>query len=128
MTKSLLPLTLTGLLLAACGDFPSDIPPRPANIPKDAVQLFGGKTCWYVKCSYRPEGNTCQMFNAGGTLLWDERYLPYDGGLPVAENDLQIDAKKSMISELRLKNGRILISERGFDGFKRALDNERGAK
>jgi hypothetical protein len=121
---------LTALLLLGCSpSWPfEELPPRPANVPADAVRLGGAKASWWVKCVYRPDGNTCQMFNSGGKLLWDERYLPYDGGRPVAENELQIDAKKSMISELHLRNGRILISERGFDHFKQALDNERAKR
>jgi hypothetical protein len=127
-TGPLLAVLLAAWCVAACGDFPSDIPPRPANVPKDAVQLFGSKTCWYVKCAYGGNANSCQVFNAGGVLIEDGAYRPYDGGRPVAESELQIDAKESMIDVLRLKNGRILILARAFDTHKRALDNERAGR
>jgi hypothetical protein len=119
-------LLLIVVLLQACSPWP-ELPPRPPNVPVDAVRLGGAKASWWVKCSYKSGVNVCTVFNSGGQVLQHESvYRPYDQGQPVPEQELRIDPKRSMTSVLHLENGRILIIGTDFDFFKRGIDAERG--
>ncbi len=121
----LLVLLLAVALLPACSLWP-ELPPRPANVPVDAVRLGGAKASWWVKCGYKSDVNVCSVFNSGGHVLEDNSvYRPYDGGPPVPDEELRIDPKRSMIDVLYLENGRIIILARAFDYHKRAIDAER---
>jgi hypothetical protein len=118
-------LLLTLAILPACSPWP-ELPPRPANVPVDAVRLGGAKASWWVKCWYKSGANVCTVFNSGGLVLQDESiYRPYDQGPPVPEGELRIDPKRSMTSVLYLENGRVLIVGKDFDFFKRGLDAQR---
>jgi hypothetical protein len=118
-------LFVIALFLPACSPLP-ELPPRPSNVPVDAVRLGGAKASWWVKCGYKSGANVCTVFNSGGLVLQDESmYRPYDQGPPVPEGELQIDPKRSMTSVLYLENGRVLIVGKDFDFFKRGLDAQR---
>jgi hypothetical protein len=113
---------LVTLLFLACSPWP-DLPPRPSNVPADAVRLGGAKASWWVKCSHKEKTNVCTVFNSGGEVLEkDSPYRPYDGGPPVPDQALRIDPKRSMIERLYLDNGRILILARTFEFHKSAID------
>jgi hypothetical protein len=123
-----LDLLLTIMFLSACSPWP-ELPPRPANVPVDAVRLGGAKASWWVKCAYKSGANVCSVFNSGGQVLEDNSvYRPYDGEPPVSDEELRIDPKRSMIERLYLENGRILILARTFDYHKAALDTLRGGQ
>jgi hypothetical protein len=119
-------LVLVIVLLQACS-WP-EAPPRPPNVPLDAVRFGGAKGQWWVKCSYKSGVNACTVFNSGGLVLWDSVYRPYDGGPPVPERELRIVWRDSQLQELHLENGRILIQERVFDEIKGAIELRRGGK
>lgn len=113
-------------LMQACSLWP-DLPPRPPNVPQEAIRLGGPKAQWWVKCEYRPPMDRCTVYNSGGEVLYDNaEYRPYDGGDAVAERDLVIDPKRSSIQVLYLENGRIIILARAFDSHKRDIDAARG--
>ncbi len=86
-------IALLGAVLAACQSTGSR--PRPANVPQDAVRVVGGKSHEWMRCEYAANVNTCQIYNAGGLVLRDEIYRPYDGGDAVRAEDLKIDADES---------------------------------
>jgi hypothetical protein len=124
--KTVVALALTAALWGGCSVFP-ELPPRPPNVPQDAIRLTGSKTQWWVKCAYRPPTDVCTVYNSGGKVLYDNaEYRPYDGGDPVAERDLRIAPERSSIQVLYLKNGRIIILARAFDFQKRVVDADRG--
>ena len=107
------PLGILLLLLVsgACSPFP-DLPPRPANVPPDAIRLGGAKASWWVTCAVKSDANVCQVFNSGGLLLIDDAFLPLDGGSPVSTRDLRINVRESQIGSLCLENGRVLVERR----------------
>lgn len=120
------------LLLAAtlhgCSVLPEP-PPRPSNVPPDAIRLGGSKASWWVKCVHQAGANRCSVFNGGGAVLEDNSvYRPYDGGPAVEAPDLRIVPQRSMIQRLYLLNGRILLLDRVFDSHKAAIDLQRGVK
>jgi hypothetical protein len=123
-----LDLLLTIVFLSACSPWP-ELPPRPANVPVDAVRLGGAKASWWVKCAYKSGVNVCSVFNSGGQVLEDNSvYRPYDGGPPVPDQELRIDPRRSMIQVIYLENGRIIILARAFDIQKSAIDAERAGR
>lgn len=121
-------LFLSAVLLPSCSPWP-ELPPRPANVPLDAVRLGGAKASWWVKCGYKSGVNVCTVFNSGGQVLEDNSvYRPYDGGPPVPDQELRIDPKRSMIQVIYLENGRILILARAFESQKSAIDAQWGGR
>jgi len=77
------------LALEGCG------PARPSNVPGDSV-FVPGMVGWWQRCSYDPklDADHCQIFNAGGKVLYDGLFLPYDGGKPAQESELTIDGSR----------------------------------
>jgi hypothetical protein len=119
-------LLLIVALPSGCSIWPELLPPRPPNVPPDAVRLRGGEAQWWVKFTYRSRANLCTVFNSAGVVLDDNaEYRPYDGGAPIPEQELRIDPKRSMPSVLYLENGRVIISVKGFDLLKQAVDASR---
>ncbi len=119
-------LLLIVALLPACSIWP-EVPPRPPNVPPDAVRLRGGEAQWWVKCTCRSGADLCTVFNSAGVVLHESaEYRPYDGGTPIPEQELRIDPKQSMPSVLYLENGRVIISVKGFDFLKQVVDASRG--
>ena len=114
-------VVLDGLLLSCQV---ANRPARPANVPADAVREPGGKTQWWIRCEYRRNDNVCQVYNAGGIVLRNEIYRPYDGGGPVRPEDLKIDPHHSIGVPyvVYLKNGRVLLPSSDFDRQKQFLD------
>ena len=121
------PLMLMFALLPACSMEP-ELPPRPPNVPVDALLIVRSKSPWWVKCSYKSGADVCTVFNARGDVLIDNSvYLPYDGGAPALERELQI-SQHSMPQRLYLENGRILIQGRFFDEIKKDIDAGRAGR
>jgi len=101
-------------------------PARPGNAPPDSVYVVGAYVGWWERCSYEPKEdvNHCQIFNAGGRVLWDEVFLPYDGGKAAKDSELKIVSDSDIAGPqyVCLTNGRILIPKSDFENQKRAID------
>lgn len=99
---------------------------RPANVPDDAALVDQPKGGLWQHCEAETAANTirCQIYNWGGGLLYDEVFLPYDGGAAVLQVDLKIPryAPLSGPDRICLQNGRILIPKSRYDEVKRHLD------
>jgi uncharacterized protein YceK len=99
---------------------------RPNNIPRDSVYVEGGEAGWWQHCSYdlNQDTNYCQIYNLGGETLYDEIFLPYDGGKAVKVSDLNIDGYSIPTGPnyVHLKNGRILIPKSIFERESKFLD------
>lgn len=108
------------ITLAGCN------PTRPKNVPQDAILVTGSDEHWWEWCSYDVKDNVdhCTIFNGEGAILWNEIFLPYDGGKAATQAELLIDNEASFKSwqYVCLKNGRILIPQSGFQTQKRYLD------
>jgi len=112
---------LTMATVAACSE-PPEVPRRPKNVAADAVLVGGAKSWWWIKCSRSGDTNTCQAFNREGITLYDERYLPADGGGPVDQKELQIDRDRTQVTAIFLTNGRVLLPSTDFDRHKALLE------
>jgi hypothetical protein len=102
---------------------------RPRNVSKDAIHV-GGAVGWWEWCSYDPKEDMdhCQIFNRGGGVIWNEVFLPYDGGKAAKGPELQVDGESRIVGPqyVCLKNGRILIPKSGFENQKAFLDRTYG--
>ena len=102
---------------------------RPRNVPKDAVHV-GGTVGWWELCSYdsNEDMNYCQIFNRGGDVIWNEVFLPYDGGKAAKGAELQVDGESRIAGPqyVCLKNGRILLPKSQFENFKTFIDRRTG--
>ncbi len=70
--------TVAVLLCHGCGREPG--PVRPDDVPPDAAFVGGGKIGgWWQDCNLATaQAAHCRIWNAGGLLLRDEEFLPYD--------------------------------------------------
>lgn len=109
------------LLVQACSSTNPE-PPRPKNVPLDAVRLGHAKGPQRAVCSFEKAVNRCRVFNAGGVLLRDDVFLPYDGGPAVPAADLRIRWQCSQIDSLCLENGRYLLPRTDFERHKELLE------
>jgi hypothetical protein len=82
---------------------------------------------WWQMCSYDANQNTdkCQVFNAGGKLILDENFLPYDGGRTPVSSELRIDGSASLAGPyiICLTNGRILLPKSHYASLKSFVDS-----
>jgi hypothetical protein len=114
-------MTLTSILwLEGC------MPSRPSNVPADSVYIVGADVGWWQRCSYDPKEDVdyCQIYNLGGRVLFDEVFLPYDGGKAAKEDELKIVSRSNLTGPyyVCLENGRILIPKSDFENQKRFID------
>ena len=102
-------------------------PTRPGNVPSDSVYVVGAYVGWWERCSYEPQEdvNHCQIFNAGGEVLSDEVFLPYDGGRAAKQSEMKIVSNSDITGPqyVCLSNGRILIPKSHFENQKRTIDS-----
>ncbi len=65
---------------------------HPANVPADATLVDQPKGGLWERCTYDPEKRVdrCEVYNWGGDVLFNEEFIPYDGGEPVTSADLRI--------------------------------------
>jgi len=100
---------------------------RPSSAPRDSVYIEGGEAGWWQHCSYDPiqDVDHCQIFNLGGAVLYDEVFLPYDGGKTAKATELEINGRSSLSGPniVCLKNGRILIPKSHFERLKLFVDS-----
>lgn len=108
---------------------------RPQGVSVDAVFVRGGNSGgWWQECTPVKAGQAarCRIWNGVGLSLEDEEFLPYDGGITPAGEELKIarDAAFSGPDRIFLTNGRILLPRSRFDELKVFVDwleGKRGA-
>ena len=105
-------------------------PVIPKNIPADSTFVNGGEDHWWERCSYdsKEDVDDCQILNSGGGVIWNEVFLPYDGGKAAKKAELSVDGESRLVGPqyVCLKNGRILIPRSGFENQKEFLDRRMG--
>jgi hypothetical protein len=99
---------------------------RPTNAPKDATYVKGALGGWWQHCTLgtvRAE-NHCMIYNWKGEPLYDEAFIPYDGGAAASAEELEIPSRNpnSGPDRIALKNGRILIPRSDRSKVKAFLD------
>jgi hypothetical protein len=104
---------------------------RPVQVPEGAVEVNwlgsgGWIYCWLDEAVAL---NRCHMFNRNGDRIYglndegpDDVFLRYDGGPPVAKEDLQIDNTRTGIGYVWLKNEVVLLKRNEFDTQKSFVD------
>lgn len=101
-------------------------PARPSNVATDAIAVAGSKTVWWQHCTISDEGGSvhCRIWNAGGLVLYDETFLPYDGPTPVTREELTIAAEPTFPGPDRiwLANGRVLLPKSRYGDLKKFVD------
>jgi hypothetical protein len=100
---------------------------RPQDVTPEATCVLAGKAgCWWQHCRATIAGRPvhCRIWNAGGLILEDEQFLPYDGGAPPTADELKIpvDAKFAGPDRIFLANGRVLLPRSRFDDLKKFVD------
>ena len=102
---------------------------RPSSVPKDAVFVQGAMGGWWEHCDAGAKDeageNHCVIYNWKGELLYDEPFLPYDGGARASAEELTIpsESPNSGPDRIALKNGRVLIPKSDYLRIKAFLDN-----
>ena len=116
-----LALVLSMAIQSGCG---AGRPPRPGNVPEDAVRISETKgTDIWQKCFYDEQGGgvRCEIFNTGGDLFHNEVFVPYVGDMPRSQQELQI-VPRGGPDWVELANGTILIPRSQYDRIKNFLD------
>lgn len=112
------------LLLSACGH-KSDVV-RPESVPIDAVFVRGGKIGWWQQCTAGSSGQPahCRIWGGNGSVLVDEKFLPYDGGPQPTAEELKIapDTTFPGPDRIFLSNNRVLLPQSRFDELKKFVD------
>ena len=102
---------------------------RPKNVPKSAVYT-GGVRGWWQHCIYDPahRADDCQVWNAGGLILYEDEFVAYDGGSAATSDQLDILGDNSMPQTIRLRNGRILVRKGDEGEMRRFLGSPSGSR
>jgi hypothetical protein len=97
-------------------------PPRPSNIPSDAVYIQGpdGHGLW-ESCNVSANEIDCKIANVTGSLLHDGRFIPYNGTVATTQKDIVI-TQKSGEGWISLANGTYLIPAENNEASKRYLN------
>ena len=100
---------------------------RPTGIPLDATYVAGGKVGgWWQQCMAANAGKAvhCRIWNGGGLVLYDEEFLPYDGGAAPTAEELKIlpDPTFQGSDRIFLTNNRILLPRHRFEELKLFVD------
>jgi hypothetical protein len=112
------------ITICGCSIF-SELPPRPENVPQDAVRVGGSKGQWWIKCWREGDANKCHVFNAKGETIYNEEFRPYDGSTTVKDEHLKVDPRRSDVTSIYLDNGRILLPTTDFERHKKGIDDIR---
>jgi hypothetical protein len=111
---------------AACQDKSEGV--RSANVPLDAVFVFGPKVGWWQGCTVSASGQPvhCRIWNQGGKILEDEEFLPSDEGPPPTLDELKIapDPPFEGPDRICLTNKRILLPKSRFEELKKIYQLE----
>jgi hypothetical protein len=126
-TAALISVALWGMIGCSLKDQPLFLERRrPANVPADASLVDMPKGGVWQHCTFDSavSANRCQIYNWGGEVLYDEVFLPYDGGPPILQADLKIPRYLPSVGLgwVCLKNGRILLPKSRFEDLKKFLD------
>ena len=120
-------ILFAGSMIAAYVIFALWPPSRPANVPRGAVFVATAKIGWWELCSFDPvrRSNYCRLFFTDGRVAREGEFLPYDGGAPATNDELQIDPHTHYADSFRiiLRNGRILLPKSVYDEQKKFLDS-----
>jgi hypothetical protein len=119
----------TGLLVAGCGCGPGK---PPAGVPSGATRISVVKGYIWQYCVYDDQQglDRCSIYHYDGEPIRSEVFVPYDGGAPVPEAELQIAEHPvfSDVDRIYLRNGRILIPASRRDDLTRFLDWKTGKR
>ena len=101
---------------------------RPHNVPKAAVHVGGSIGCWQ-HCTYDSTRHVdqCEVWYRGGDTREEGEFVPYDGGAPATDAELQIVDINEM-DAIGLRNGRILIPKARETQIREFLDGVRGKR
>ncbi|HEX6894051.1 MAG TPA: hypothetical protein VF146_02190 [Bryobacteraceae bacterium] len=96
----------------ACAHKPPEA--RPESVPTEAVYVHGGKPGgWWQLCRLANAGDTvyCRIWSGAGLILYDDQFLPADGGPAPTLEELQIapDPGSPASDRVVLTNRRILL-------------------
>lgn len=96
---------------------------RPQNVPKDAVYVVTSMGFWQ-HCRYDSgrQIDQCRIWNRSGLVLVEGDFVPYDGGLPATQDQLQIVDAESGPDRIALRNNRMLIPKSREAQMRRFLD------
>lgn len=119
-----IPSVVLLLLLAGCQQWP---PERPENVPKSAVFVQSVKGGYWHSCGIDLTENICYcaIYHDDGRLIFNDVFLPYDGGAPVTENELNI-TPNGKVDTIKLANGRLLLPKSRFEIVKHYWDDMLG--
>ena len=119
-------LPCTGLIMRVMGCAVNHESSRPPNVSGNAVLVRGAKVGWWQSCSIDNAERKvhCTIWNAGGHVLYEDVFVPYDEGPAPTASELQIptDPKYPGPDRICLHNGRILIPQSEFSRLKRFFD------
>jgi hypothetical protein len=104
---------------------------RPEGVPTDAVFVNGAKGVgWWQLCTPATLSEVlhCRIWNRGGIILYDEEFLPHDGGKSPTIDELKIPQETTFPGPDRvfLSNGRVLLPRSRFDELKKFIDRLKG--
>jgi hypothetical protein len=103
-------------------------PKRPTEVNSTAVWAESAKTGFWQVCTTTEEGGIhCTIWNKGGTVLLDERFLPLDGGPAPKSSDLRLRGGGPCTGpyQVCLANGRILLPQSMFEKLKAFIEGRK---
>ena len=112
----------------ACAHKPPEA--RPESVPAEAVYVHGAKPGgWWQLCRLANAGDTvyCRIWDGAGLILYDDQFLPADGGPAPTLEELRIAADPNHLGPDRivLTNNRILLPKSHFADPKRFVDRSK---
>ena len=129
MTRILASSAIAAALLPSLGCGRAPRPARPDDVPPAAAYVGGGKIGgWWQECALVTSLSAhCRIWNAGGLLLYDEEFLPYDQRpLTAAEIRIPEHCWDTFGDRICLSNERVLLPRSNFDRMKRMMDDSGG--
>jgi hypothetical protein len=82
---------------------------RPANVPSDTVRIQGAKAHWWARCDSSNTAPRCQVYNAGGLLLYDAIFVVHAPPGSADSGTIKIAPERSDATYLWLQDGRVLF-------------------
>lgn len=101
-------------------------PRRPAGVSIGAVRVESVKGGYWQKCEMSESAQTrCVIWNEGGVILFDEVFLPVDGGSTPSAKEvsrLRTWGPCTGAYQVCLENRRILVPRSHFDEMKAHIE------